>query len=70
MRDEWGLVTFAVSYRAPISASAADDITNLMIFATVRTGPFHFGSGSFSDKKMWAPARLRPFDSLLNPASE
>ena len=65
-----GTSSFAVTNRAPISASAADDITNLMIFATVRTGLFHFGSGSFSYKKMWSPARLRPLDSLLNPASE
>ena len=50
-----GTSSFAVTQRAPSSASAADDMTNLMICAIVRTGPFHFGSSTFSDKKMCAP---------------
>ena len=65
-----GISSFAVIYNAPNSASAADDMTNFIICAIVNMGPFHFGSGSSSERKMWAPALLLPFYSLLNPASE
>ena len=33
-------------------------------------GPLHHGTGSFSARNMWDPYRLRPLDSLWNPASE
>ncbi len=46
-------------YRAPISASAADDITALMIFAIVRTAPLFGGSASLFDMKKCPPAWLR-----------
>ena len=65
-----GTSSFAVTYRDLSFATAANGMTNVMICAMVRMGPFHFGSGSFSDKKIWAPAWLRPFDLLLNQASE
>ena len=65
-----GTIYLAVMYIAPSSDSAAEDITNLMIWEIMRIDPFHLGVGSFSDKNMWAPARLQGLDSLLNPASE
>ena len=65
-----GTIYLAVMYIAPSSASAAEDITNLMIWAILRIAPFHSGVGVFYDKNMWAPARLRALYSLLNPTSE
>ena len=65
-----GTISLAVMCSAPSSASAAEYITNLMIWEIVRIGPFHSGVGSFSDTTIWAPARLRALDLLLNPASE
>ena len=67
---QMGTISLAVMYSAHSSASVAEDITNLMIWAIVRIAPFHSGVGSFYDKNIWNPARLRPLDSLLNPASE
>ena len=65
-----GTISFAVMYSTPSSASAAEDMTNLMIWAIVRIGPFHLDVGTFSDKNIWAPERLRALDLLLNLASE
>ena len=65
-----GDIFLVVMYIVPISPSEADDITNLMIWAIVRIAPLHLGVGSFSDKSMWAPARLRALDLLLNLASQ
>ena len=64
-----GTIKLDVMYSAPSSTSAVDDITNLMIWEIVRIAPFHLGVGSFSDKNMWAPARLRALYLLLNPES-
>ena len=62
-----GTISLAVIYITPSSASAAEDITNFMIWEIVRISLFCSGVGSFSDKNMLAPARLRALDSLLNP---
>ena len=67
---QMGIIFLAIMYIAPSFASAAEDITNMMIWAIVRISPFHLGVGSFSDKNMWAPARLHTLDSLLNSANE
>ena len=64
------IIYLAGIYSAPISASAADDITNLMIWAILRTAPFHLGAGVSSDKYIWSPVRIPELDSLLNPESE
>ena len=64
-----GIIFLAVMYNVAISASAAEAITDLMICAIVNTGPLRFGFGSFSDRKIWAPALLWDFDWLINPAS-
>ena len=40
---------------APNSAYEAEDMTNLMIFASVSTGPFHQGMALFSERKICAP---------------
>ena len=65
-----GTIILAVMYSANSYASEAEDTTNLLIWEIVRIAPFHLGVGSFSDKTMWAPARLRALGSLLNPSSE
>ena len=65
-----GTIYLAVMYSLLSSASAAEDMKNLMIWAIVRIGQFHLGVGLFSDKYIWALERLRALDSLLNPASE
>ena len=53
-------------YSAAISASAADAMTVLMIYAIVKTGPLMFGLGSFSDRNICAPDLLPALDSLRN----
>ena len=63
-------ITFLpVIYSAAISDSAADAKTYLMICAIVNTGTLSFGFGSFSERKIWAPALLQAVDSLRKPAS-
>ena len=46
-------------YNAPISASAAEDITLLMIFATFRMAPLLGGISALEDRKKCPPALLR-----------
>ena len=53
-----GTMDLAHINRPDISASAAADITNLMIWATVRTGPLLGGTGVSSESMMCAPAQL------------
>ena len=65
-----GTISLVVKNKAVISASIADETTYFMICAMVRTGPFHRGIESFSDRKMWAPALLLDFVLLAKPASE
>ena len=54
-----GMASLQLMYRLPSSASAADDMTDLMICVTVRTAPLLGGSVEFSKRKKWPPARLR-----------
>ena len=63
-----GTISLDIMYIAPISASAAEDMTNLMIWEMVRIAPFYSGIGGFSDKNMWYPERLCALGSLLNRA--
>ena len=51
-------------------ALAAKDMTFLMIWAIVRTGPLREGTGVFLESMMWAPARLRAWGTLRYAASE
>ena len=60
---------FAFKYRAPSYASAADDITVLIIIATVRIGPLLEGHSSLLDRKNCPLAQLRSFFLLQYPAS-
>ena len=57
-------------YRIVSSASAAAAIKDLIICAMVNIGPLIFRVGSFSDRNIKAPARLRAFESRRNPTSE
>ena len=41
---------------APSSDSAAEEMTNLMIVAMVRTDPLNAGEGSFSERNVGARA--------------
>ncbi len=66
----WGIISLAVTKRAASSDSVADAITNLMIWAIERTAPLNRRNGSFSERKMCAPARLRELVLLRNLASK
>ncbi len=50
--------------------SAADAITNLMIWVIERPAPLNRRNGSFSERKMCALVQLQGLVSLRNPASE
>ena len=57
-------ISCAVINIATNSASEAEDMTNLIIFESVSTGPFHRGMASFSENKLCAPDLLSPLLSL------
>ena len=63
-------ISCAMMNIAPSSDSEAEDMTNLINFANVSTGPFHRGIASFPERKICAPALLRPLLSLWNPTFE
>ncbi len=48
----WGIISHAVTKRAASSDSAAEAITNLMIWAMERMAPLKRGNGSSSERKM------------------
>ena len=64
-----GTIVLAVMYSAASSASDADDITGLMIFAIVKIYLFIGGVATSSVKKMCSPALLLALVSLGKPAS-
>ena len=53
-------IYWAVMKSAPSSSSEAEDTTNLIIWARVRTGMFHWVMALFLERKIGAPALLRP----------
>ena len=53
-----GAIDLDVMNKPESSALAAKDMTNLIIWVTVRTGPLIRKTASSSDRKMYAPARL------------
>ena len=65
-----GIVAFAQIKRPESSASAADDMTFLIIWTIVRMGPLREGTWLFSESIMCAPARLRARGTLRYVASE
>ena len=54
-----GIISLVVTKSAPSSDSASEDINILIIVVMVRTGPLNAGEATFSERKMWEPARLR-----------
>ena len=58
-----GMASLHLMKISPSSASAADDITDLMIWEMVITAPLLSGMGELLDMKKWPPARLLAFDS-------
>ena len=58
-----GIASLQFMKRAPSSASAAEDITTLMIWETVRMAPLFAGMASSLDMKKFTPALLLAFDS-------
>jgi hypothetical protein len=52
----WGIISLAITKRAASSDSTANAITNLMIWVIERTAPLKCRNGSFSERKMCAPA--------------
>ena len=65
-----GTIALAQMRRPTSSASAADDMTFLMIYATVRTRPLYVGARRFYESIMCAPVRLRSLVPLRYAASE
>jgi hypothetical protein len=61
--------SFVLMNYEPSSASAAEDITALMIVAMVRIAPLLGGNLSSFDRKKCPPAQLRDFFSSAYPAS-
>ena len=59
----WCIVNIylAVMKRPASSESAAEAIPNLIICEMVRMALLKHRTGQFSDRKMWASARLREF---------
>ena len=64
-----GMASRQLMKSALSSASAAEDITDLMILATVRTDPLLVGYSAVLDKKKCPPARLLALDSERYEAS-
>ena len=65
-----GTIALAQMKRPARSASAAEDMTFLIICAMVRTGPLYVVSGTSSESITCAPARLRALVTLRYAASE
>ena len=59
-----GTISLEMVKRPASSASEAYDMTFLIIFAMVRTGPLCRGIGTSSESMMWVPARLRALLTL------
>ena len=64
-----GMACLELMKSAPISASAADDTTDLMICAIFSTALLFFGSLELSDMKKCPPARLLALGSVKYEAS-
>ena len=64
-----GIASLLFMKRAPSSASAAEDITALMIWETVRTAPLFDGMELSLDMKKCPPALLLAFGSEKYDAS-
>ena len=65
-----GTIALAQIKRPASSASAAEDMTFLMICGMVRTGPLYVGAGTSYERIMCAPARLHALATLRYAASE
>ena len=65
-----GTMSLAVIKIAASPASAAEDMTNLIIWVMVRIGPLYLGLGSSSERNMCAPARLHVLEILCYAESE
>ena len=65
-----GTISLAVMKSLANSASEAEDMTTLIIWARDRTWPLLRRIGSFSDQNMCDPARLRARVSLRYAALE
>ena len=70
MRDcRRGIISLVQMKSPASSASAAEDMTDLMICAMVRMGPLQDGTGSSSEHMMCAAARLLELLTLRKAAS-
>ena len=65
-----GDINLAVMNKPESSASSDENMTNLIIWATVRTGPSIRETAQFFKRKMYAHAQLRTLVSLRYEASE
>ena len=60
-----GIMFFAMMKSPASLASADEDMTNLMVWASVITGPLSLGVGSSSNRKVKELDFLRALDSLI-----
>ena len=65
-----GITSLEVTNRAASSASAAEDLKDLNIWAMVRMGTLYPGLGYSSERKMCASAWMRALGTLIYAASE
>ena len=65
-----GTIALAVMKSPDNSASEAEDMTTLIIWASDRTGQLLWGIGSLSEQNLCNPARLRAQVSLRCDTSE
>ena len=65
-----GTMSLVVIKIAASSASAAEEMINLIIWMMVIMGLFYLGLGSSSERKMCAPERLRALEKLRYAASD
>ena len=65
-----GAIDLSVMKNPASSALAAEDMSNLMIWETVRTGPLSNRKLSYSYRNMYAPVQLQALISLRYAASE
>ncbi len=66
----WEIISLVVTKRAASSDLVAEAITNLMISVIERIAPLNHRNGSFSERKMCAPAQLWELVFLRNLASK
>ena len=67
---QMGTIALSIMKKTASSASASEDMKNLIIWDMVRMDPLSRVTGSSPDRKMWDPDRLRSLKTLRYASSE